>query len=319
MNKKILADISLTDLLEAGCHFGHTTSRFNPKIKPYVYTIKNKVVIFDLAQTKEKLEEAAKFLFEIAAQGGEIVFVGTKRQAADVVKEEAVKSKSFYVNSRWWGGTLTNWKEIKKRVDLLVESEKKLTDGSFDHYTKLERLKIERKLQRLRHFLSGLIGFSGQPAALVVVDVKKEATAVKEAHLTGVPVVAIVDSNVDPELVDYPIPANDDAVASIKLILSLLSKAVQAGRQEAEKKGVKKNSEKKDKEENKKGKKETKGTKTASKKASSKTVVKKKAAKKTVKKPAPSKKVAAKPAAKAKKTAKKAKVSKKVSSKKETK
>ncbi len=236
MKKKLSVDVSLKDLLEAGCHFGHTTSRFNPKVKPYVYTIKNKVVIFDLAQTKEQLLKAAEFLYNVAAEGGEIIFVGTKRQAAEIVKEEAVKSKSFYVNSRWWGGTLTNWKEIKKRVELLTETEKKLAEGGFDHYTKLERLKIERKLQRLRHFLSGLVGFSGKPAALVVVDVKKEATAVKEAHLIGVPIVAIVDSNVDPQLVDYPIPANDDALASIKLIVSFLSKAVQQGRAEFEKK-----------------------------------------------------------------------------------
>ncbi len=317
MKKKLLPDISLKDLLEVGCHFGHTTSRFNPKIKPYIYTIKNKVVIFDLAQTKEKLEEAAKFLFKIAAQGGEIVLVGTKRQAAEVVKEEAIKSKSFYVNSRWWGGTLTNWKEISKRLELLIESEKKLAEGGFDHYTKLERLKIERKLQRLHHFLSGLIGFSGRPAALVVIDVKKEATAVKEAHLIGVPVVAIVDSNIDPELVDYPIPANDDAVASIKLILSFLSKAIQTGRQETEKKGAKKSSKKENEEEEK----QTEDTKTKVKteKTSSKTAAEKRVVKKAVKKLSPSKKVAAKPAAKAKKTAKKTKVSKKVSSKKETK
>ena len=231
--------ISLKNLLEAGCHFGHITVRFNPKIKPYIYTIKNKVAIFDLVQTRQKLLEAMEFLHQTAESGGEIIFVGTKRQAAEIVKEEAVKANVFYVNTRWWGGTLTNWKQIKQRIDLLVDNQKKLDEGAFDHYTKLEKLKIERKLQRLKRFLSGLIGFSGRPAAMVVMDVKKETTAIKEARYLNIPVVAIVDSNVDPESIEYPIPANDDAIASIKLILSSLTKAIKQGQAEFTKKTTK--------------------------------------------------------------------------------
>ncbi|NOY14971.1 MAG: 30S ribosomal protein S2 [bacterium] len=233
---KYTVDVSLKSLLSAGCHFGHTTARYNPKVDPFVYTIKNKVVIFDLAKTKEKLLEALDFLYKTAAEGGEIVFVGTKRQAADIIKEEAVKAGVHYVNMRWWGGTLTNWNQISQRIKYLKEMEEKLESGDLDHYTKLERVRLDRKLKRLRRFLEGLFGFSGRPAALVVIDIKKEAAAVREARRLGVPVVAMVDSNVDPDWVDYPIPANDDAVASIKLIMEKIGEAVLAGRQEYEKK-----------------------------------------------------------------------------------
>ena len=236
---KYTTDISLKSLLEAGCHFGHTTARYNPKVKPFVYTIKNRVVIFDLALTRQKLLEAMEFLYKVAQSGGEIVFVGTKRQAADIIKEEAVKAKAFYVNKRWWGGTLTNWEQVKQRIDYLKEMEEKLASGELDYYTKLERVRLDRKLQRLKRFLEGLVGFSGRPGAIVVVDIKKEATAVREARKLGVPVVAIVDSNVDPDWVDYPIPANDDAIASVKFIIEKLAEAVRVGYQEHEKKASK--------------------------------------------------------------------------------
>ncbi len=250
---KYTNNISLKSLLEAGCHFGHTTARYNPKIKPFVYAIKNRVVIFDLAQTRQKLLEAMEFLYKVASEGGEVVFVGTKRQAAEVIKEEATKAGAFYVNKRWWGGTLTNWDQIKQRIDYLKEIEDKLISGELDHYTKLEKVRLDRKVQRLRRFLTGLIGFSGRPRAMVVVDIKKEATAVREARKLGVPVVAIVDSNVDPDWVDYPIPANDDAIASVKFIIERLAEAVKAGYQEYEKKTEKK--EKKAKKKVKKSKK----------------------------------------------------------------
>lgn len=237
---KYTTDISLKSLLEAGCHFGHTTARYNPKVKPFVYTIKNRVVIFDLAQTRQKLLEAMEFLYKTASEGKEIIFVGTKRQAAEVIKEEAVKAGAFYVNKRWWGGTLTNWEQIKQRIEYLKETEKKLELGELDHYTKLEKVRLDRKLQRLKRFLEGLVGFSGHPGAIVVVDIKKEATAVREARRLGVPVVAIIDSNADPDWVDYPIPANDDAIASVKFIVEKLAEAVRAGYQEQEKKSNKK-------------------------------------------------------------------------------
>ncbi len=249
-------DISLESLFEAGCHFGHTTVRFNPKTKPYVYTVKNKVVIFDLAQTRQKLIEAAEFLFTQASLGGEIIFVGTKRQAADVIKEEANKAGVYYVNSRWLGGMLTNWAQIKDRIKFLEETEEQLEKGDFSHYTKLEKVRLERRLKRLRRFLGGLIGFSGKPAAIVVTDVKKDVTAVREAKQMGVPVVAIVDSNIDPDWVDYPIPANDDAIASIKLIVEKLAEAVIAGKQAYDKKAPK--SEAKDTEKTKQVKKTNK-------------------------------------------------------------
>ncbi len=232
--------ISLKDLLEAGCHFGHQSRRWNPKMKPYLYTVRDKVHIFDLAKTKEGLEKACEYVQKITAEGKVVVFVGAKRQAQAIVKEEAKKAGMPYVSERWLGGTITNWDELKKRVKMLIEMKEKKEKGEYKKYTKKEQVLLDRDILRLEKFFGGLVSLEDLPAAIFIVDTKKEEAAVKEARRKEIPIVGIVDSNSDPDLIDYIIPANDDAVGSIKLIVETVGKAAKKGREAWEKKKPKK-------------------------------------------------------------------------------
>lgn len=222
--------ISLEELLEAGCHFGHQGRRWNPKMEPYIYAKKEGVHIFDLEKTAAGLVKAMTFVADLTAQGKKIIFVGTKRQAAPIVAEEAAKAGLPFVNMRWLGGTITNWDQIKKGIARLVELETKKQKGELKKYTKKENVLFDREIDKLNRFVGGLRTLTELPAAIFVVDVKKEIAAVREARVKGISVVALVDSNADPDLVDYVIPANDDAVRSIKLIVSKLAQAAQDGK-----------------------------------------------------------------------------------------
>ncbi|PIP87664.1 30S ribosomal protein S2 [Candidatus Beckwithbacteria bacterium CG22_combo_CG10-13_8_21_14_all_01_47_9] len=222
--------ISLEELLEAGCHFGHQGRRWNPKMKPYIYAKKEGVHIFDLEKTAAGLARAMVFVRDLVSEGKKIVFVGTKRQAAPIIAEEAVKAGLPFINMRWLGGTITNWEQIKKGIARLSELETKKQKGELKKYTKKENVLFNREIDKLNRFVGGLRSLTDLPAAIFVVDVKKEIAAVREARKTGISVVALVDSNTDPDLVDYVIPANDDAVRSIKLIVSKLAQAAQDGK-----------------------------------------------------------------------------------------
>lgn len=223
-------DINLEELLEAGCHFGHQSRRWNPKMKRFIYAKKEGVHIFDLEKTAKGLKDAMEFIRDLTAQKKKIVFVGTKRQAAQIVKDAATENNIPFVNMRWLGGTITNWDQIKSRLTRLLDLESKKQKGDFKQYTKKENVLIDREIDKLNRFVGGLRALTEIPDALFVVDVKKEIAAVKEAKKKGIPVVAIVDSNAEPDLIDYIIPANDDAVRSIKLIVTKLAQAVADGR-----------------------------------------------------------------------------------------
>jgi len=229
-------EISLQDLLEAGAHFGHQPRRWNPRMKAYLYGARKGVHIFDLVQTKKMLEGACDFVKQLVSEGKIIVFVGTKRQAADVIREEAKRAEVPYVAQRWLGGTITNWEQIRKSIKKLKEMKEKREAGEYDKYTKKENLLISREITRLEKFFGGLSALEGIPEAIFVVDVKREEAAIKEAQKKGVTIVAMVDSNSDPTPVDYAIPINDDAVRSIKLVVSCLADSVIEGRQLGEKK-----------------------------------------------------------------------------------
>lgn len=233
---KTKTEVTLKALLEAGCHFGHQSRRWNPKMKSYLYTERDGIHVFDLAKTKKGLEEAADFVRGIAAKGGEVLFLGTKRQAHAIVKEEAGKAKIPCVSERWLGGTITNWGQIKKSVDQLAEMIEKRKKGEYKKFTKKEQLLLDREIKRLEKFFGGLSSLKDLPEAIFIVDTKKEETAVREARRKKIPIAAIVDSNSDPSPVDYVIPANDDAVGSIKLIVSVLAEAVREGKEKFKKK-----------------------------------------------------------------------------------
>lgn len=237
------AKVSLKDLLEAGAHFGHQAKRWNPKMKPYLFGVRNGIHIFDLVKTKEGLEKAVDFVKNLTAEGGIIVFVGTKRQAAEIVKEEAKKAGVPYVWERWLGGTITNWEQIKKSIEKLVEMKEKREKGEYKEFTKKENVLIDREIARLERFFGGLVGIKELPSAIFVVDTKKEEAAVKEAKKKGITVVAVVDSNSDPDLVDYVIPGNDDAVGAIKLMVGTIAEAAREGQQAWGKKPKKKTKE----------------------------------------------------------------------------
>jgi len=222
--------IDLKELLEAGCHFGHQSRRWDPKMKKYIYLKRGGVHIFDLGITATKLAEAMGFVRDLVSEKKTIIFLGTKRQASAIVKEEAEKCKTPYVAVRWLGGTITNWEQIKKSLDKLLDLEKKKEAGEFKKYTKRENVLIDREIERLDRFLGGLKKITEPPDAMFVVDVRKEVAAVKEAKMKGIAVVAMVDSNSDPDMVDYVIPVNDDAVRSIKLVVSKIAEAVIDGR-----------------------------------------------------------------------------------------
>jgi len=216
----------VTDLIEAGAHFGHLTRRWNPKMKPYIFMEKNGIHIIDLKKTKNLLAEAAQKLSDVVAEGKKVMFVGTKKQAKDIVATEAKKCEQNWVSERWLGGMLTNFSTIRKSIKRLTNIEKMESDGTFEKITKKERLFLTREKDKLRKVLDGVETMNKIPGALFIVDIKKEAIAVAEAKRLNIPVFAIVDTNCDPDIVDYLIPANDDAVKTIEIITKVMSDAV---------------------------------------------------------------------------------------------
>lgn len=215
-----MTKVTLEQLLAAGCHFGHQSRRWNPTMAKYIYTTRDNVHIFDLAQTLDGLNKGVEFLKGIKAQGGQILFVGTKRQAKAIVKQTAIDLHSPYVVERWLGGMLTNFGQVQKSVRKLRDLTAQRTSGELKKYTKYEQLQIDREIDRLNHLFGGLLEMEKLPAALFVVDTHQEEVAVREARRMGIPVVGMVDTNAEPELVDYVIPTNDDAVAAIELIVN---------------------------------------------------------------------------------------------------
>ncbi len=226
-----MAVITMKGLLEAGVHFGHQTRRWNPKMAEYIFTERNGIYIIDLQKTVKKVEEAYDFIKEIAAQGGEILFVGTKKQAQEAIETEAKRCGMFYVNQRWLGGMLTNYKTIKKRIDRLNELTQMEDDGLFDVLPKKEVIQLKHEAERLEKFLGGIKEMNGIPDALFVVDPRKERIAVQEAKILGIPVVGIVDTNCDPDEIDFVIPGNDDAIRAVKLLTEAMANAVLEGKQ----------------------------------------------------------------------------------------
>ncbi len=221
-----MAVISMKQLLEAGVHFGHQTRRWNPKMAPYIFTERNGIYIIDLQKTVTKIDEAYDFVKEVAAEGKPILFVGTKKQAQAAIEEEAKRCGMFYVNQRWLGGMLTNYKTISTRIRRLEEIRQMETDGTFEKLAKKETIKLRAEADKLEKFLGGIEDMPGMPGAMFIVDPKKEKIAVKEARILGIPVVGIVDTNCDPDDVDYIIPANDDAIRAVKLIAGKMADAV---------------------------------------------------------------------------------------------
>ncbi len=218
--------ISMKELLEAGVHFGHQTRRWNPKMAEYIFTKRNGIHIVDLQKTLGKVEEAYEFIHKIASEGGNVLFVGTKKQAQEAIESEAKRCGMYYVSHRWLGGTLTNYKTIKKRIDRLYELERMESDGTFDVLPKKEVLNLKSEQEKLEKFLGGIKEMTGLPAAMFIVDPKKEKIAIREAKNLGIPIVAIVDTNCDPDEVDYVIPGNDDAIRAVKLIAGKMADAI---------------------------------------------------------------------------------------------
>jgi len=226
-----VVDISMQELLEAGVHFGHQTRRWNPKMKPYIFARRNGIYIIDLAKTLRLFRDAAEYVENLGRQGRRLLFVGTKRQAQDVVAEEARRCGQYWVTHRWLGGTLTNFVTIRASVEKLLDIEARLSEENGVH-TKKERLRMERERERMNRNLEGVRDLEGLPEALFVVDPKKEAIAVAEANKLNIPVISIVDTNCDPELIDYVIPGNDDAIRTIRLFTSKIADAYLAGSQQ---------------------------------------------------------------------------------------
>ena len=224
-----MAVVSMKALLETGVHFGHRTRRWNPKMKPYIFTERNGIHILDLQQTVLMIEEAFNLVRDTIADGGTVLFVGTKRQAQDTVAREASRSRQPYVKERWLGGTLTNWQTIKQRIKYLEELEERRDEGELDLLKKKERLMLEREIDKLNERLGGIRNMTELPDLLFVVDVNNEETAVREANILEIPVIAMVDTNCDPDVIDYVIPANDDAIRAIKLITGKMADAALEG------------------------------------------------------------------------------------------
>ncbi|MBP9537258.1 MAG: 30S ribosomal protein S2 [Negativicutes bacterium] len=226
-----MAIISMKQLLEAGVHFGHQTRRWNPKMAPYIFTERNGIYIIDLQKTVKKVDEAYNFLRDVAESGETILFVGTKKQAQEAVKDEAIRSGMFYVNERWLGGMLTNFQTIQKRIKRLCELEEMEENGTFEVLGKKEVLSLRHEMERLQKFLGGIKTMNKLPGALFIIDPRKERIAVAEAHKLGIPIVATVDTNCDPDEIDYVIPSNDDAIRAVKLLTARMADAVIEGRQ----------------------------------------------------------------------------------------
>ena len=218
--------VSMSYLLEAGVHFGHQTKRWNPKMKEYIFTSRDDIYIIDLQKTVKKIEEAYAALKEIAANGGKVIFVGTKKQAEEATLEEAKRSDSYYVTKRWLGGTLTNFRTIRRRINRLDQIEKMEKDGTFDKLPKKEVVNIRKEYDKLNSYFCGLREMKKLPQAMIIVDPKKEINAINEAHKLNIPVFGIVDTNCDPDLVDYVIPGNDDAIRAVKIVLGVLNNAI---------------------------------------------------------------------------------------------
>ncbi|MGO3751310.1 MAG: 30S ribosomal protein S2 [Peptoniphilaceae bacterium] len=223
--------ISMKSLLEAGVHFGHQTRRWNPKMSRFIFTQRNGIYIIDLQKTVKKVDEAHEFVRQLAEDGGNILFVGTKKQAQDAIEKEAKKCEMPYINQRWLGGLLTNYKTIRKRIERLQTLTEMESDGTFDVLPKKEVIGLKKEADRLEKFLGGIKNMDRIPDAIFIVDPKKERIAVKEAHILGIPVVAIIDTNCDPDEIDYPIPGNDDAIRAVKLITETIANAVLEGKQ----------------------------------------------------------------------------------------
>ena len=223
--------VSMKQLLEAGVHFGHQTRRWNPKMDTYIYTERNGIHIIDLQKTVKKLEEAYNFVRETSANGGNILFVGTKKQAQDAIKEEAIRCGGYYVNARWLGGMLTNFRTMRTRIDRLAQLRKMEADGTFAMLPKKEVIKHQGEIAKLEKYLGGVKEMKKIPAAMFIVDPRKEHIAVTEARILGIPIVGIVDTNCDPDEIDYVIPGNDDAIRAIRLIAAAMASAAIEGRQ----------------------------------------------------------------------------------------
>ena len=223
--------VSMKQLLEAGVHFGHQTRRWNPKMARYIFTERNGIYIIDLQKTVKKLEEAYMFVRDVAANGDNVLFVGTKKQAGESIKEEAERAGAHYVNARWLGGMMTNFKTIRRRIQRLEQLRKMQEDGTFDRLPKKEVGKLELEIEKLEKYLGGIKTMDKLPGALFIVDPRKERIAVAEAKKLGIPIVAIVDTNCDPDEIDYVIPGNDDAIRAVKLIAGTMADAIIEGRQ----------------------------------------------------------------------------------------
>ena len=226
-----MAVVSMKQLLEAGVHFGHQTRRWNPKMATYIYTERNGIYIIDLQKTVKKLEEAYNFVRETSANGGQILFVGTKKQAQDAIREEAIRCGGYYVNARWLGGMMTNFRTMRTRIDRLAQLRKMEEDGTFAMLPKKEVTKLQGEIEKLEKYLGGVKEMKKIPAALFIVDPRKERNAIAEAKKLNIPVVAIVDTNCDPDEIDYVIPGNDDAIRAIRLIAATMANAAIEGRQ----------------------------------------------------------------------------------------
>lgn len=225
-----MAIVSMKALLETGVHFGHRTRRWNPKMKPYIFTERNGIHILDLQQTLVMIEDAYRLVRDTVADGGEVLFVGTKRQAADTISQEAARANQPYVSDRWLGGTLTNWQTIRQRIDYLRKLEERRDSGDFDFLKKRERLRVEREIEKLNMRLGGIRKMKDLPTLVFVVDVNQEETAIREANILKIPIIGVVDTNCDPDPIDYIIPSNDDAIRAIKLICSKMADAAIEGK-----------------------------------------------------------------------------------------
>lgn len=225
-----MAVVSLAQMMESGVHFGHQTRRWNPKMSPYIYTSRNGVHIIDLVQTAQLMEDAYNYMRSAAEQGKKVLFVGTKRQAAGIVAQEAARCGGYYINQRWLGGMLTNWTTIKTRVDRLKDLERREESGALDLLPKKEASMLRREMVKLQKYLGGIKGMRKVPDIVVIVDQRREYNAVQECQKLGIQIVSMLDTNCDPDLVDIPIPANDDAIRSIKLIVGKLADAIYEGR-----------------------------------------------------------------------------------------
>jgi len=232
--EEIMSVVSMKQLLEAGVHFGHQTRRWNPKMAPYIYMERNGIYIIDLQKTVRKLEDAYNFVRSVSEQGGSVLFVGTKKQAQDAIREEAERVGMYFVNARWLGGMLTNFKTMRMRIERLAQLRKMQDDGTFDILPKKEVIKLTNEINKLEKYLGGVKDMKKLPAALFIIDPRKERNAIAEARKLGIPIVAIVDTNCDPDEIDYIIPGNDDAIRAIRLIASAMANAVMEGRQGAD-------------------------------------------------------------------------------------